>query len=457
VRSEPSQLKDLSGISTVRVEMTNHDGVLMGKNLSRAKYLSGHADGFAIADLALGLDLGNNPALGWGYPAWRLDGLLPDVLLRPDPATLLEWKPGLASVIGDHWTPDGEPIGEDPRQALKRVVAEYARRGLAIRASVEIEATVFRESIDEARARQYQDLTPLGGRAGAALVHAKSPDFVQYMEAVVARFEDLGIPWEGWSDEAAAGQIEFNIAPADPVTAADYWARARQIMREVAYSLGHTVTFMAKWSAEYGQGSHLNVSLQAGDRNVFYNAAAPDEPSSQMLHFLAGAMDTLAAASSFALPTVTSFRRLVDFDGPPTTVTWGVSNKSCAVRAVLAGPKASRLEYRLPAADANVYCALASFLAGGLSGLDRELQAPPSFDRMAWMLPDGVAERVPSDLYEATTALEADDQLGRYLGDEFVDYWIGLRRWEWLSYHTQTERDDDQLSVFESVRYFELV
>lgn len=455
--SDHNVASDLAGLTSVRVEMTNHDGVLMGKNLSRAKYLAGAEKGFAIPDLALGLDLGNNPALGFGWPAWRTNGLLPDVVWRPSPETFLEWKPGMGSVIADFWTPDGEPIASDPRQALKKLVASYAQLGLSLLASVEIEATVFQDSIDDARARQYQDMTPLGGRAGAALVLAKSPDFIEYMDAVAARLDELGIPWEGWSDEAAAGQIEFNLSPADPVTAADRWVRVRQIMREVAYSLGRSVTFMAKWSAEYGQGSHLNVSVQADGQNIFFDPAAPDQPSERMSHFLGGVMDTLAAASSFALPTPTSFRRLVDFDGPPTTVTWGIANKSCAVRAVLDGPKATRLEYRLPAADSNVYCALASFLAGGLSGLQRRLEAPPQFERMAWLLPAGTVQRVPSTMYDAIRALEADDQLRVYLGDEFIDYWIGLRRWEWLNYHIGTERDDDQLSVWESVRYFELV
>ena len=76
---------------------------------------------------------------------------------------------------------------------------------------------------------------------------------------------------------------------------------------------------------------------------------------------------------------------------------------------------------------------------------------------MAWLLPEGTVQRVPSNLYDAIEALETDDQLRTYLGDEFIDYWIGLRRWEWLCYHTQTERDDDQLSVWESNRYFELI
>ncbi|MGW4395158.1 glutamine synthetase family protein [Amycolatopsis nivea] len=450
------RLSAMASVSRVRLEATNNDGVFIGKTLSAAKYRAGGGKGVALPDLALGLDLNNHSALGFGYPAWRRDGLITDIVLRPDEDTLVEWKPGMASVIGDLWTLQGEPVGADPRQALKRIVAAYRERGLRIQACVEIEATVFEESVHQARAQKYQDLTPLGGTAGAALVHAKSADYTEYLEAVAARFDEIGIPWEAWSDEAATGQIEFNIAPADPVTAADYWARARQLMREVAYSLGRSVTFMSKWSAAYGQGAHLNVSVSDEDGNIFFNAAAPAEPSERMLHFLGGVMGTLEASTSFALPTITSYRRLMELEGPPTTQTWGVANKSCAVRAVLADAAATRLEYRLPAADSNMYSTLAVFLAGGLLGLDEKTTPPPAFDGMAWALAPGSVAPVPKNLYDAIAALEADDQLRKYLGEEFIDYWIGLRRWEWLSFHTEADRDDAQLSVWEFQRYFEL-
>ncbi|MGW0056415.1 MULTISPECIES: glutamine synthetase family protein [Nocardia] len=450
------RFEELTSVSRVRVEATNQDGVLIGKTLSPAKYRSCREKGIALPDLALGLDLNNNSALGFGFPEWRRNGTMTDIELRPDESTLVEWKPGVASVIGDLWTLQGEPIGADPRQALKRITAAYAERGLSILACVEIEATVFQESIDQARAQQYQNLTPLGGNAGAALVHAKSPDYVEYVEAVVARFDEIGIPWEAYSDEAASGQIEFNIAPADPVTAADRWARARQVMREVAYSLGRSITFMSKWSAAYGQGAHLNVSVSDENGNIFFDANKPGEPSERMRHFIGGVMATLEASTSFALPTITSYRRLMELEGPPTTQTWGVANKSCAVRAVPADNSATRLEYRLPSADSNMYCTLAAFLAGGLLGLDEKTPPPAPFEQMAWALVPGSVPAVPKNLYDAVAALDADDQLRRYLGDEFVDYWVGHRRWEWLSFHTEAERDDAQLSVWEFLRYFEL-
>lgn len=450
------RFEEMKSVTRVRVEATNHDGVLIGKTLSPAKYRSCRQQGVALPDLALGLDLNNHSALGFGFPEWRRNGLMTDIELRPDENTLIEWKPGMASVIGDFWTLQGEPLQADPRQALKRITAAFAERGLSILASVEIEATVFQESIEQARKQQYQNLTPLGGRSGAALVHAKSPDYVEYMEAVVARFDELGIPWEAWSDEAASGQVEFNIAPADPVTAADRWARARQVMREVAYSLGRSVTFMAKWSAAYGQGAHLNVSVSDENGNIFFDVNKPSEPSARMLQFLGGVMATLEASTSFALPTITSYRRLLELEGPPTTQTWGIANKSCAVRAVLADAAATRLEYRLPSADSNMYSTLAAFLAGGLLGLEEKSTPPPPFEQMAWALAPGAVPPIPKNLYHAIVALEADDQLRGYLGDEFIDYWIGLRRWEWLSFHTEAERDDSEISIWESLRYFEL-
>ncbi|GED99558.1 glutamine synthetase [Gordonia spumicola] len=453
--SETSATDELTDVRSVRIEMTNHDGALLGKSLSPTKYLSARDKGFTVADLVLGLDLTNHAQLGFGFPAWR-EGFMPDLFARPDLETLVEWKPGQASVICDFWTADGDPVEADPRQALKRIAAAYADRGYTVTASVEIEATVFRESIDEARAKQYQDLTPLGGNAGAALILAKSPDFTEYAEAVVARLDELGIPWEAWSDEAASGQIEFNLAPDDAVTAADLWARTRQVMREVAYSLGRSITFMSKWSTEYGQGSHLNVSVCDENGNVFFDSANPQQPSATMLHFLGGVMGSLKACTSFALPTITSYRRLIDLEGPPTTLTWGVGNKSCAVRAVMAGPGATRLEYRLPSADSNTYLALATFLAAGLAGIDSKAMPPPAYELMAWAAPDEVAPRVPADLYSAVAALADDTVLREYLGEEFVDYWVGTRRWEWLTFHTETDRNDDQISVWESNRYFEL-
>ncbi|MEV4647287.1 glutamine synthetase [Saccharopolyspora sp. NPDC049357] len=437
---------------TVRLEATNPEGSFLGKNVAREKFASGADSGFAFADLLFGLDLGNAPAFGFAYPEWR--GHLDDVYFRPDMSTLVEWAPGLDAVIGDYWLKDGTPVPLCPRNLVRKMVDRLSASGFTAAVAVEIEATVFEESVQEARSRGYRDLTPLGGTAGTAYHLAKSKDWVEYMSAVTRRLDEVGIAWEAWSDEDAAGQIELNLAPGDPIAVGDAWARTRQVMREVAFEQGRTVTFMAKPTAGYGQASHLNVSLQRDGVNAFH---AEDGPSATMRHAIGGLLATIEGNTSIVLPQITSYRRLVDLSGPPVTITWGISNKTTAVRAVCGHPTQSRLEYRLPGADANLYLALAGVLAGVIAGVERKIEPPEPVSEMAWCLPPGLGvERLPDTMTKAADKLEQDPLLRDLLGGEFVDYWVGSRRWEWMQFHTAGGDPFAELSEWESARYFEL-
>lgn len=438
-------------ITSIEIQATNLDGTFIGKTLSVGKFLGGLAQGFAFADVVFGNDLGNFPVLGFAFPAWR--GELEDIFLRPDLDTLCVWRPGKAAVIGDFWRPDGRPVGVCPRNLLRRAAAEAAERGFDAMAAIEIEATVFEESIQEARRVAYDGMTPLGGYAGSAYVLAKSSDWREYLECVEQRLRDIGIDWEAWNDEAAAGQVEVNVAMGSVVDVADRWARTRQVMREVAYDLGRTVTFMAKWSDSWGQASHLNLSLVDEDGNAFFDPAGP---SPVMRQFIGGVMQAITGTTSVALPFITSYRRMLPLEGPPTTATWGIGNKTAAIRAITGHPKQSRIEYRLPGADANMYLVSAAVLGAGLFGIRNEVEPPPAFEGMAWCRPEGT-ELLPTTILQAATALETDKVLREVLGPEFVDYWLGTRRWEWIAFHTMGGADAAAgLTGWERNRYFEL-
>jgi glutamine synthetase len=439
-------------ITSVRIEATNLDGTFVGKSISPKKFLSGLETGFPFADVVFGNDLGNFPQFGFAFPQWRGDLL--DIFLRPDLGTLIEWAPGKASVIGDFWTKTGDPVSVCPRNLLRKVERQAAVEGYSVRAAIEIEATLFEESVHEARRKGYKDLTPLGGVAGGAYVHAKSGDWWQFLDRVQQRLEELGLEWEACNDEAAVGQIEVNVAVADIVTTADNWARTRQVLREVANELGRSVTFMAKWSDAWGQASHLNISLANEDGNAFF---ADDGPSDVMRNFIGGVMQTLPGATSLALPFMTSYRRQIPLEGPPTTVTWGIDNKTTAVRAVTRHPQYSRIEYRTPGADSNAYLVAAAVLGAGLYGVVNGVEPPAPFVGMAWCNPAGT-EALPHTITRAADALAADKALVEVLGQEFVDYWIGTRRWEWLAFHTMGGVDPDcGITDWELNRYFELV
>lgn len=444
-----------NAIRTVRAQTVTLDGVLVGKHLSPNKFQSGARSGWGFADIALAVDLANSAQLGFDFGNWR--GEMQDVILRPDLTTLAkeESLPGLSTVMCDLVDQHGTPLPVCSRSTLARIVDEFAALGYTGRAAVEIEATVFEESISEARAQGFKNLHPLGGTHGAIYLLSRSRDFTVLMDAMADRIEKAGIPWEGWADESAHGQIEINLPPTDILTAADWFVRTKQIMREVTYEHGRTITFMARWSPDqYGQGAHINISLQRDGRNAFFEPTAPQHPSDPMRHFIGGVLRTLPAASSFQYPTVNSYRRIAEFDGPPTTATWGVDNKTCAVRAVCTTEKLSRVEYRVPSADVNIYLSMASFLAGGLIGLRNRVDPGPACTVMAWKLPPG-APRLPATLSQSIDALAADTELTEVLGRELVEYWIGTRRWEWLRFHTTGGDPAAGVSDWELERYFE--
>jgi glutamine synthetase len=457
-RDEAKTYLEENRIHCVRVAAVNHDGVVLGKHMSVPKFLAIAERGTPVSDVAFGIDLGGEFAVGWDWGEWR-SGDISDVMLVPDLATLTvdPVRDGWATAMGDFARLDGTPLPVCYRSTLKRLVAELAERGLEPMVAVELEFTVFEEPLAQARGQGYRDLQPLGGEGKVTYQVDRSPDLSRFMDAAVRRLAALGIPWETWTTETAAGQVEINVALADAVTAADWLVRTKLALREVAFEEGRTVTFMARVDEEqYGAGMHINQSLWRDGENAFFDPDAPEGRSETMRHWLGGLMATLPGAMSCLTPNINSYRRVAELTGPPTTVTWGEDNKTVAIRTISREPKAARIEHRVASADCNVYLALATMLAGGLAGLEQRLEPPPPFVGMAWTLPPGAAEKLPNTIRRAARALRADERLASNLGDELVDYWLGSREWEWTIFQLGGG-DPDQIGPYELSRYFERV
>jgi glutamine synthetase len=442
-------------VSCVRLEATNHDGLVLGKHMSVPKFLTSLERGSPLADTAFGVDLSGEVALGWDWGPWR--GQVADIMLAPDRSTLV-MDPNLdgwAAVICDFTDMNGEPLPPCCRGLLKRMVGRLGDLGYTASVAPEVEFMVFEQPIQQSRAQGYRDLTPLGGEGRITYLMTRSRDLSVFVDAVVRRLDRLGIPWEYWSSETAPGQVEINLAPADPLTAADHVMRTKLALREVAEEQERSVTFMAYGIDEHlGGGMHVNLSLHRDGANAFHDGSSDGHGSEVLRQWVAGLLETLPAAMSFLTPTVNSYRRLVDITGPPTTVTWGENNKSVAVRTVTREPSSSRIEHRVPSGDCNLYLVLAAILAGGMIGLEDRIEPPAEFEGMAWALPPGAAPPLPRSLKEATAALAADERFADMLGREAVAYWLGSREWEWMIFHTGGG-DPDAVGEFELRRYFE--
>ena len=72
-------------------------------------------------------------------------------------------------------------------------------------------------------------------------------------------------------------------------------------------------------------------------------------------------------------PTVNSYKRFVSGSWASTSVSWGRDNRTTALRVIPGGAESSRLETRVPGADANPYLSMAAALGSGLYGIENKL------------------------------------------------------------------------------------
>jgi glutamine synthetase len=440
------------GTRMVRIEAASIDGPMVGKFLSAEKFERSLPDGVSLADFALATDLAGTPQLGW-WGDWRAPAL-GDMVLRPDPATGVA-EPGAGDTVGflgSFTDPEGTPLPVCPRSLLSAQVARLAALGYDVRCAFELELFVLEESMAEARALGFKRLTPLGGHDPKPLyVMQRAPEHLPLMRAATQRLEQMGITWEAFNDEAAPGQFELNLAPADPVTAADWTVRAKRAVREAGHEHGRAVTFMAKPFRAYGNGLHLHLSLWRDGVPAF------DRDDDVLRHWVGGVLATLGGATSILVPTINSYRRQVDFAAVPTTPTWGEDNRGAAVRTIRPATGGARVEHRLAAGDANPYLVLATVLAGGLAGLEERIDPPDPVTNLPWGAPDD-HPRLPASITAAADALAADERLAKALGDPFVEHWIETRRWEWLMFHSEgADPDARDTTDWELHRYFEWV
>ena len=451
------QWMDRHHVKRVRSFVTNLDGIGLGKYCNRSKFLNALPQGHNIADVALAADSESTPHLNFWH-SFR-HNVMGDILLKPDLDTLVTdgLDTDLGHVICEFTNIDGTAINLCPRTKLKQVVKAVNDAGFQVKATCELEFFLFEDSFDEARHKQYQNLQAIESSPLETIYFLRdSYRAAGFMNEVIKRLEWCGIQWEAWNDENGHGQIELNLVPTDPITLADNVMRSKQIIFETASDMGMSAPFMAHPQKGFSNGMHIHHSLLSDSKPIFFDATKPANRSDLLLHWIAGLVDTMPAATSYLCPTINSFRRMREFAAPPVTATWGEENKSTGIRLISKSPSTTRIEHRVGAGDLNPYLALAAILAGGLSGFARKSIPPAECTALAWGLPAEVP-RLPRSIMEAAGELARSQALKDILGDEDVDYWIKSRRHDWLNFHARgNDPDDSNPSQWEYDRYFNL-
>jgi glutamine synthetase len=222
-------------------------------------------------------------------------------------------------------------------------------------------------------------------------------------------------------------------------------------VKEIAAQFGVMPTFMAKINENLpGCSGHVHQSLwdEYGKSNLFWDKNAPDGISNVMKSYMAGQLFCLPHILPMLAPTINSYKRLVEGAWAPTTLTWGIDNRTTALRALPVDSKACRLETRVPGSDVNPYLAMAACLAAGLYGIKNNLALQSATTGNGYL--DISHGKLPSDLWEATQNMKNSDIAKELFGEEFVEHFTGTREWEW-NQHAKVVTD------WEFKRYFEII
>jgi len=439
--------RELDTARVVQLEVPDLDGALRAKLVSAAKAAS--PLGAAMCTIMFGLTQADDV---YESPASSAANGYPDLVMRPDPATLrpLPWCAATDAVLCDLFGPGGAPFPLAPRTVLRAVTDRCAELGFEARFAAEWELCVVHAGDEPGNRREsgHGEPVPLG-RTMNAYSSLRLRELRPLAQAFFERMEAVGIGVESVHTELGHGMVEFAIAHAPALEAADHAARAKAYLKELCGERGLVATFMPKWrTGAPTSGCHFHQSLWRDGANVF---AAPDGTLSPLArHYLAGQLDTLADFSVLFNPSVNAFRRLQPGTWTPATASWGVDNRTAAIRAITGAPKAVRLEHRRPGADVNPYLAIAAMLAGGLHGIACQLEPPAPATGDAYA--DDRFRRLPATLAGAIAALRDSPVAPGLLGPEFVAHYLLSREVELRLWH---EWEAEQVTDWEHRRYFE--
>jgi len=436
------------GARRVRIEIPDTDGNLRGKYVSPAKALKAH--GATVSDVFYTLSVRDDV---FEAPLTGQDTGFPDVVASPDLSTLrpVPWQPGVFAAIADMTTKAGQPLGVDPRSALRATERRLADAGFEARVGIEYELYLFEGGADAdalMREGRHRELTPVG-REWQAYSLFRFVDGDGFINAIDEQLHAYGVEIEAWSTELGYGMVECATPPLPPLQAADAAARLKLALKELAKQHGLVATFIAKWDlAQSGSSGHVHQSLLRDGANVLW--AGPGALSEIGRHYLGGLLALAPELSAFSTPNVNSYRRPSPELWAPTNATWGHDNRQAAVRVITLAEGSTRFEYRRPGADLNPYLAVAACLDSGLHGILERIEPPPESLVRAFDDPD--APPYPPTLDAAAEALDGSGLARRWYGDELVTHYVTSRRAEAGFVRALA---DAQVPAHELLRYFE--
>ena len=446
--ADAKAIVEARGLSHVKVGVFDADGVMRGKYMNREKFFSALDKGFGFCDVVLGWDSNDQLYDNVSFTGWHT--AYPDAMVRIIPSSCRDvpFEEHMVLFLAEF---DGAAEAICPRGVLRRVLKRAADMGYSITAAAEFEFFVFDETPDSIREKGYRNLkTITPGFFGYSML--RSTVHADFYRELLQLGEDMRFPIEGLHTETGPGVLEAAIAHSEALEAADRAALFKTFTKVFAQRKGWMASFMAKWSKDWpGQSGHLHVSLKdANGKGVFHDAAKPHDMSDIQRWFVGGQQKLMPELLAMIACTVNSYTRLIPGFWAPTDASWGIENRTCALRVIGGSEKSQRVEYRIAAADINPYIALACAIGSGLWGIENRIDPGEPLKGSAYEVKFPPEAALPRTLYEAAERLEGSAAGRDLFGDAFVEHYAATRKWEEREFRKA-------ITDWEMARYFEII
>lgn len=432
-------------IKNLRAGVCDMNGVMRGKMIPVAQAEKALSGGLRIPLSTTSVDIWGNDIADSKlvYETGDGDGILQWTGRNILPMDWLDQPTGLLPL----WlsNEDGQPFSADPRQALAGVLDQYSALGLTPVVATELEFYL----VDRSKPRPAPPHSPVTGKpldANAVLSIDELDHFDGFFDDVYAACAEQNIPADAAIAEGGAGQFEINLLHTnDALRAADDAMLFKRVVKGMARKHNLAASFMAKPYAERaGNGLHVHFSLvDEKGHNIFDDGS--EKGSDQLLHAIAGLLDTMPQSTLVFSPHLNSYRRLQPHTHAPTAICWGYENRHAAIRVPGGPPSARRIEHRVAGADANPYLVLATILGGALSGLKNKAlpDAPVNGDNFPVD-----AHHIPDDWRSAIKSFEEAENLSTIFSPLLRNLFAACKKQEYAVFA-------EQVTDFEFSTYLE--
>jgi len=347
------------------------NGVPRGKWLPRERALDVLNNGIAMPRSVFALDVWGRDVDAAGLAQGTGD---PDGICYPVSGTIsrVPWlaRPTAQVLLQMHVNKN--PFYADPRHVLATVLERFTKEKITPVVATELEFYLVdpvRSALDPVRPPRTRDGRWHAGQTQVLSI-SELQEFESVFHGIASAAQAQGVPTDTTLRENGPGQYEINLCHvADALAAADHAVLLKRIVKGVARANGIDATFMAKpYGTQAGSGMHVHFSLvdERGE-NIF---ADENGPAKALFHSVGGLIRNMGESMAVFAPHQNSYRRMRRSEHAPTYASWGIDNRSAAVRVITSSKASTRIEHRVAGADSNPYLVLAMILAAAHSGMD---------------------------------------------------------------------------------------